>query len=179
MSAIEKMKGYCEEKSLKDITIWKPNPAKNGTLEPPEAVENVLCPNQCSGNGVCVNGTCECNTGFQTTDCSMMDGELPIVSTKWPMSFDGLCDMRRRDCSRIRVAGYNFIDTEDLKCRARHAKVGRLRLLRLISSLLSSFSQIFVCLSISLCLVCRSEVDEEGQKTISSKTWITGRACVE
>ena len=134
MSAIEKMKGYCEEKSLKDITIWKPNPAKNGTLEPPEAVENVLCPNQCSGNGICVNGTCECNTGFQTADCSMSDGELPIVTTKWPMSFDGICDMRKRDCSRIRVTGYNFIDSDDLKCRARHAKVKIFMVLQDITS---------------------------------------------
>ena len=123
MSSIEKMKNYCEEQALKDMTLWKPNPNKNGTLEPPIEVVNVLCPNECSGNGQCVNGTCQCSSGFETADCSMRVGEGPIVITKWPPYFDGLCDMRKRDCSRARVSGYNFIDTDNLKCRASHAEV--------------------------------------------------------
>eukprot|EP00795_Rhopilema_esculentum_P008761 gene8761-14788_t len=121
-SALEKMKNFCEEISLKDLTIWKKDPSKNGTLEPPTVIENVLCPNQCSGNGICVNATCKCNNGFVTADCSIRRGEEPVVLTNWPQRLDGLCDMRKRDCTSTRVSGYNFIDSEGLKCRIHHAE---------------------------------------------------------
>ena len=117
------MKNFCEEISLKDLTIWKKDPSRNGTLEPPSVIENVLCPNQCSGNGICVNATCKCNNDFVTADCSMRGGEEPVVITNWPQRLDGLCDMRKRDCTSTRVSGYNFIDSEDLKCRVHHAEV--------------------------------------------------------
>ena len=126
MSAIEKMKHYCEEKTLKDISRWQKDPTKNNTLEPPEVIDNIICPNQCSGNGRCVNATCICDDGFETADCSMKVGEEPVVISKWPTQFDGLCDIRKRECSRARVSGMNFIDSDQLKCRGVPAEVGLL-----------------------------------------------------
>ena len=47
-------------------------------------------------------------------------GEAPVLIG---VPFDGLCDIRSRDCLRTRVIGYNFVDSPDLLCRTRQVKV--------------------------------------------------------
>ena len=37
--------------------------------------------------------------------------------------YNGLCDIRKQDCLRTRVVGYNFIDSENLKCRRTEVQV--------------------------------------------------------
>eukprot|EP00111_Clytia_hemisphaerica_P003538 TCONS_00010109-protein len=68
-------------------------------IPPPILVEN-LCPNDCSGQGACVNSTCICNANFTSTDCSMEKGLPPTVRG---ISNGGLCDIRKRDCLRARI----------------------------------------------------------------------------
>merc|ERR1711871_19008 len=34
-------------------------------------MENLACMNDCSGNGDCIKGHCECRTGWTFTDCSI------------------------------------------------------------------------------------------------------------
>ena len=43
-------------------------------MKPPLAIANSICLNDCSGSGICVNGTCECQDGYITDDCSMLKG---------------------------------------------------------------------------------------------------------
>ncbi len=121
MSAIDSLQNYCEEKSLKDITLWKrgnSSDSSNGTLEPPEEIANLLCPNQCSGNGKCKNATCSCNTGFETSDCSLRTGATPVINS---MQIAKTCDVRKRDCTRVRLSGTNFL--ESVKCRSTAIEV--------------------------------------------------------
>lgn len=60
------------------------------------------CPNNCSGHGVCVNGTCVCNEGYNNTvDCSIGDGLVrlsvtpsdctagTIITVTWERNSDG------------------------------------------------------------------------------------------
>ena len=68
----------CEEKTLREIhTYWKKD--ENGILGPPQEIGSSLCPNECSGNGNCSNGTCICNKDFITADCSLKKGKYPII----------------------------------------------------------------------------------------------------
>ena len=73
-SSVGVMKDACEEVTLRNITLWETD--DTGELQPPKAVAEVLCPNECSGNGVCVNATCVCNEGYLSSDCSIHEGYL-------------------------------------------------------------------------------------------------------
>lgn len=66
----------CEEKALKDIKYWNNATGTNGTLTPPVAIGNNLCPNDCNNQGQCVNSTCVCNQGFESVDCSLVQGRI-------------------------------------------------------------------------------------------------------
>ena len=114
------MQDACEEIALKNITLWKKDPTKNYTLEPPTEIGNTLCPNLCSGNGKCVNASCICNSGFDSADCSIETKNGPTVET---IPFKGLCDVRKRKCTRFRVVGDGFLDSENLTCRLTGVKV--------------------------------------------------------
>lgn len=39
------------------------------------------CSNDCSGNGVCEIGVCQCREGFQGIDCSQRVGNQPRMDT--------------------------------------------------------------------------------------------------
>lgn len=50
---------------------------EEGNLVPPTKITEKLCPNDCSFQGNCSNGTCVCNEGFVAADCSMRYDEIP------------------------------------------------------------------------------------------------------
>ena len=80
-SAIDAMTSTCEEKTLREVTIyWKRD--ANGNLAPPQEIGNNLCPNDCSGNGICLNATCICNSSFITADCSVKNDKDKKESSK-------------------------------------------------------------------------------------------------
>ena len=43
---------------------------------------------------------------------------LGLPPTVRGISNGGLCDIRKRDCLRARITGYNFLDTDNLKSRS-------------------------------------------------------------
>lgn len=72
-SAIEAMASICKEITLREKDkYWEKD--TSGELAPPQEIGNSLCPNQCSENGICSNGTCICNKDFITADCSLKKG---------------------------------------------------------------------------------------------------------
>ena len=46
---------------------------------PPVKIAQNLCPNDCSFNGNCTNGTCICKEGLIAEDCSMREDEIPSL----------------------------------------------------------------------------------------------------
>ena len=114
------MQSSCEEVALRNVSLWKPDPSGNGTLEPPMEIGNSLCPGQCNGNGNCVNATCICNKGYTSSDCSIKANARPKLHS---IPLNGLCDKRARDCKRTRIVGSNFVDSENLTCRITEVKV--------------------------------------------------------
>ena len=115
------MQGACEEIFLKNISLWKIDPANNNTFAPPTEMGNALCPNLCSGNGNCVNATCICNGNYTAADCSIEKNKGPTVQA---IANHGLCDIRKGSgCLKIRVNGYDFIDSSNLTCQVEQVKV--------------------------------------------------------
>ncbi|XP_066930014.1 von Willebrand factor D and EGF domain-containing protein-like isoform X3 [Clytia hemisphaerica] len=117
-SAVGVMKDACEEVTLRNITLWKTDDT-TGQLQPPKAVAEILCPNECSGNGYCANATCVCDEGYLSADCSIHEDDPPVLVK---VAFNGLCDIRQKDCVRTRVIGRNFINSESLACQTKALK---------------------------------------------------------
>nr|XP_034329096.1 von Willebrand factor D and EGF domain-containing protein-like isoform X2 [Crassostrea gigas] len=100
------MKELSQNTTLKEVS-------KNGKPSIAEQIKKDVCINECSDNGVCINGTCECDEGFGAKDCSMDLNKPPVV---YGVNIDegGLCD--KRTCQRALVEGYGFLDMDTLKC---------------------------------------------------------------
>ncbi|KAG8443077.1 hypothetical protein GDO86_011773 [Hymenochirus boettgeri] len=71
------------------------------------------CPNQCSGNGQCMDWGCACFQGFSFYDCSILADQSPEILE---LENEGLCDVRKYDCTAIRVYGIGFKETPNLRC---------------------------------------------------------------
>ena len=61
-----------------------------------------------------VVGTCHCNEGFVTDDCSINIHKPPLMNG---IPEVGLCDLTRRQCSRTSVLGEDFYSSENLICK--------------------------------------------------------------
>lgn len=44
-----------------------------------EEITESLCPNDCSFNGKCVNGSCVCNKDYTASDCSASIYQIPKI----------------------------------------------------------------------------------------------------
>lgn len=103
------LKELSQNTTLKEVT-------EEGKPSIAEQVKKIACVNECSGKGVCLNGTCECEEGLGAKDCSMDLNKPPEV---YGVNIEegGLCDTRT--CQRALVEGYGFINMESLQCSLR------------------------------------------------------------
>lgn len=74
-SAFEALKSSCQFEVVKNYSAYEKD--EEGNLVPPTKITEKLCPNDCSFQGNCSNGTCVCNEGFVAADCSMRYDEIP------------------------------------------------------------------------------------------------------
>ena len=44
-----------------------------------EEITELLCPNDCTLNGKCVNGSCVCNKDYTSEDCSQSIYQIPTI----------------------------------------------------------------------------------------------------
>ena len=55
----------------------------NGSGKNPISVEEIgelLCPSDCTFNGICVNGSCVCNKDYTAEDCSVSIYQIPTIT---------------------------------------------------------------------------------------------------
>ena len=76
VAAVNLLMETCEEKVIKNITQLKNDTKLQKIVE--QIAEN-LCPNDCSSNGNCSNGTCICDEGFTAHDCSADINQNPLL----------------------------------------------------------------------------------------------------
>ncbi|XP_062873417.1 von Willebrand factor D and EGF domain-containing protein [Trichomycterus rosablanca] len=89
-----------------------------------EKLQDVLaflrCPNFCNGNGQCTDRGCTCFPGFGSYDCSQVSDQTPEIME---LEGGGLCDVKHKPCSTVRVVGQGFQNTLELKCEVMKEKI--------------------------------------------------------
>ncbi|XP_052218802.1 von Willebrand factor D and EGF domain-containing protein-like [Dreissena polymorpha] len=78
-----------------------------------EEIQSVSCPHECSGFGICVNGSCICEKDHIGEDCSL-DSTRPPEMIGIPD--EGFCDLKERACKKTSVFGDNLIFENQVKC---------------------------------------------------------------
>ncbi|KAK3585814.1 hypothetical protein CHS0354_038331 [Potamilus streckersoni] len=79
------------------------------------------CPNECNSHGRCINGTCVCNHGFGSSDCSIDLTAPPPLSGIYN---DGQCDTSVENCSSgFSIYGDDFIRSESLECEVERNEI--------------------------------------------------------
>ena len=70
----------CNDVIIENITV-NTNETTNVTIPPiVEKIVELLCPNDCTFNGKCVNGSCVCNKDYTAVDCSISVYQKPDIS---------------------------------------------------------------------------------------------------
>nr|XP_057909307.1 von Willebrand factor D and EGF domain-containing protein [Doryrhamphus excisus] len=78
-----------------------------------DSVAILKCPNLCNGNGECSDWGCICFLGFASYDCSVLSDQIPEITE---VEKEGLCDIRKGDCSTVHIYGQGFKNTHKLMC---------------------------------------------------------------
>ncbi|VDI19176.1 Hypothetical predicted protein [Mytilus galloprovincialis] len=89
-------------------------------LDIAETVFNNDCPNDCSESGICQQGICDCDEGFEGEDCSV---DRRIGPELFGLVEESFCDLSKRPCSFISVFGNGFYESDRVKCRIMEAQI--------------------------------------------------------
>ncbi|XP_072010481.1 von Willebrand factor D and EGF domain-containing protein isoform X2 [Engystomops pustulosus] len=103
------LENECEKKIL-DL---RQDQARTFHVPIEKIVLELRCPNLCSSNGQCMDWGCACFDGYSSYDCSILSDQVPEISE---LENFGLCDVRKYDCTSVRVFGLGFKEVESLKC---------------------------------------------------------------
>ncbi|KAL3871219.1 hypothetical protein ACJMK2_039227, partial [Sinanodonta woodiana] len=97
--------------------------SRNNTFREEEEATGIIaqikkkaCPSMCNKRGLCVNGSCICDAGYGSYDCSLDLSEPPDI---FGLLDGGLCDERRQDCKEAFVYGELFAEGENLTYQIR------------------------------------------------------------
>ncbi|XP_052075062.1 von Willebrand factor D and EGF domain-containing protein-like [Mytilus californianus] len=83
-----------------------------------EQITSKLCINNCSNNGICVSGHCECSNGYIGDDCSKTTATPPVNIS---LPAEGLCTTTTRSCKKTNIYG-DFLSM-DVWYKIRYFKV--------------------------------------------------------
>ncbi|XP_025096161.1 uncharacterized protein LOC112565098 isoform X2 [Pomacea canaliculata] len=112
-SAFKTLLQMCSTSIEFDLSLWK-QVTINGTVvdEPPTDIfDTILCPSNCTGHGLCVEGQCQCQGNFSGDDCALDLGNPPVV-----FPTDKACDRLEDSCLNVTVFGSGFVSSTDLVC---------------------------------------------------------------
>ncbi|XP_069130670.1 von Willebrand factor D and EGF domain-containing protein-like [Argopecten irradians] len=99
---------------FENLTSQGPNGSESTMFD--ELLE-ISCPENCSGNGYCKKGECDCQAGFYGDNCARELDTAPEILT------GGLtCSIDKRSCKNFVISGNNFLDVS-LTCRVRLLKI--------------------------------------------------------
>ncbi|KAK6194475.1 hypothetical protein SNE40_000103 [Patella caerulea] len=87
--------------------------------QPPiyDLISAVTCPGECTQQGSCIDGICECVDGFGGVDCSVDIRTKPLLVK---LHNDGLCDLKIDNCTEVTAFGETFVQTPKTSCKATY-----------------------------------------------------------
>ncbi|XP_078677339.1 von Willebrand factor D and EGF domain-containing protein-like isoform X2 [Branchiostoma floridae x Branchiostoma belcheri] len=117
-AAVNDMKERCVRKVYQNVSLY--DVQDDGKRVPPMVLKAVLCPEDCSGNGICVDGVCECDEGYTSVDCSLEEDSPPTVTS---VQNGGLCDIRLRPCRKVIIEADDIVESRNFTCRVKQVKI--------------------------------------------------------
>ncbi|ELU07922.1 hypothetical protein CAPTEDRAFT_209896 [Capitella teleta] len=103
---LEALKINCEQSINANVDFYSNEEGANIT----KSIYNLICTNECSGNGECKKGVCVCRGGFSGQDCSVELDQRPEV---YQLPNGGVCDtIGTRTCQNSYVTGDKFAGDE-------------------------------------------------------------------
>ncbi|XP_070569712.1 von Willebrand factor D and EGF domain-containing protein-like [Ptychodera flava] len=104
----------CMDLVLRNISLYEDD--GHGNKVPPQELLAMLCPNDCSKHGECIDNICVCDKGFTGSDCSHEEGQPIHLSY---LKHDALCDLQSRPCETAFGVGTKFVESERLICKVK------------------------------------------------------------
>ncbi|XP_052799086.1 uncharacterized protein LOC128230682 [Mya arenaria] len=95
-----------------EMTIEKNETFVDANPEIVFAVRNNSCRSNCSSNGQCKEGVCDCFDGYGTDLCMIALSVAPILDEAGD---DGTCDIDDSDCSCLPIVGNGFVENATCK----------------------------------------------------------------
>lgn len=114
-ATLDTLKKECVTTASRDSSFS--NTTSNGGENILDLLKSLVCPNNCSGNGVCANETCTCNTNYMGEDCSK---ELSQPPTNFTIPQTGACDTSARACQKTNL--YGVFDSETIYAKCTYFK---------------------------------------------------------
>ncbi|XP_077997886.1 von Willebrand factor D and EGF domain-containing protein-like, partial [Glandiceps talaboti] len=106
------IENQCEAAIVQDASLWEQD--DEGRTKAKNIVDSLICPNDCSSNGICTPTGCFCSSGFKLPDCKLkFKSQAPKIVN---LENNGVCDTRFQNCSKIRVSGRRFKDRDNFMC---------------------------------------------------------------
>ncbi|KAL3847238.1 hypothetical protein ACJMK2_018160 [Sinanodonta woodiana] len=107
-TAVHTAMSMCVEVVVKNPTVFVPgDPATLNLLL------NRPCIGNCSGNGICTQGKCNCKSGFDGNDCSVDITKQPVIQQ---IVSGDKCDIQLGPCQKIYMSVSNFYHTTESRC---------------------------------------------------------------
>ncbi|XP_062580091.1 uncharacterized protein LOC134242087, partial [Saccostrea cucullata] len=106
-ATLDTLKKECVTTASRDESFQKSdNSSSNSTdgdgVSVLDMLSTMVCPNNCSQKGACINETCLCNDGYIGDDCS---SQLSVPPSDLSVPEHGLCDTSKRACRKTNVVG--------------------------------------------------------------------------
>ena len=82
IGAVSMLMDECNDVIIENITVNSNDTSTETTPTIPPIVETItqlLCPNDCTFKGKCVNGSCVCNKNYTAKDCSISIYQKPHI----------------------------------------------------------------------------------------------------
>ncbi|XP_055956721.1 uncharacterized protein LOC126816364 isoform X1 [Patella vulgata] len=115
LAAMSSIRSQCVHELNSNETFFVP--AIPG--QPPiyDLISAVTCPGECTQQGSCIDGICECYGGFGGVDCSVDIRTKPLLVK---LHNGGHCDLKGDNCTEVTAFGETFVQTPKTSCKATY-----------------------------------------------------------
>ncbi|XP_035829885.1 uncharacterized protein LOC106014199 isoform X2 [Aplysia californica] len=109
VASLQSLQASCRNQISSNSSLWEDSDPSDALVAPSlSTINDNLCPNDCSNNGVCNQGVCQCSNGYSGSNCALPPNVIPSVQST---QTNILCARNTADnCNRATVFGANFLE---------------------------------------------------------------------